>query len=188
MLKAVDDVRAGPSGRGETLGCGRRIWLRQDPRVGRVAAGHLYQPHLRRSLEYEGQEGDTCAIGRIPLQYSKKAQMVFQDPICFPEPPHDGGRHRCRAHRRAMACARNAAAHPSACTSCCETVGIYWRAGQPLRARVFRRPAPAHRHCPRACHSSRSSSYATSPSSALDVSIQSQVINLLKEACRISWA
>ena len=82
------------------------------------------------------------------LPYRRQMQMIYQDPYASLNPRHVGGRYRRRAadhpprriapgtpgaRRRAVRAGRPAAG-----------------ADGPLPARVLRRPAPAHRHRPRA--------------------------------------
>ena len=80
---------------------------------------------------------------------AREMQIVFQDPYSLAQPAHDGRRHRspsrCEIHDLADAGRDRRAGAPS-----CSTRRPRPEHMRPLPARVLRRPAPAHRHRPRA--------------------------------------
>ena len=108
-------------------------------------------------------------------------QIIFQDPYASLNPRmtvRDIVGEALRIHGdRGRATSRTASA------TCLQTVGLL-PSTAPLPARVLRRAAPAHRHRARARAGRPSFIVCDEPVSALDVSIQAQVINLLEDLQR----
>ena len=110
----------------------------------------------------------------------RKIQYIFRDPHSSLNPRmtdqrHPGGAVRHPRHRHATRRARAAAVR------LLEMVGLGAQHLEPLPHSFSGGHAAAHRHCPRACAAAATSSSATNPVSALDVSIQAQILNLLKD-------
>ncbi len=110
------------------------------------------------------------------LALRRRMQIVFQDPFSSLNP---------RTRGRAQTSARRSPSTGLGTGESGATARRHAGAGgprarhlRPLPARVLGRPAPAHRHRPRARAAARLL-VADEPVSALDVSVQAQVINLL---------
>ena len=172
-LKAVDDVTF-KVGHGETLG------LVGESGCGKTTVGRsimrLYEP-TGGSVKFDGVEITDKNI----TQLRRKMQMVFQDPYSSLDPrmtvediigePLDV--HHLYSNRKER---REKILHLM------DLVGLNAEARYPVRPRIFRRPAAAHRYiAPARSRWTRTSSSATKPVSALDVSIQAQVIKLFED-------
>ena len=143
-------MSASRSRRGECLGlvgesgCGKTT-LSQDPHAGArrpIPAASCFNDRgsMVDVLELEGDE-----LMRVPPQ----DPVHLPGPVRLAQPAHDGVRHRRRAadhprHRRRRA--------PRArwCSELMQPGRSRRAAPQPLPAQLLRRPAPAHRHRPRA--------------------------------------
>ena len=125
----------GESGSGKTT-AGRAILRLLEPTGGAIRfegtdITHLDKPALR------------------PLR--RRMRMIFQDPVFQPEPAAEGARHHCRGlrhprHRDQAGSARAGCRLAEPCRPAGGCDGA-------LSARILRRAAPAHRHCP--CAGSR---------------------------------
>ena len=172
-VQAVDglDFEVAP---GRDLVARRRVRMRQDDDGAHVT--RLIEP-TDGTIELEGRDITHWSVGKLrPLR--RDVQMIFQDPYGSLNPRHTVGtivgapfhlqgiktEKGIKRHRPGPARARR----PQP------------RALQPLPARVLGRPAPAHRHRPLA-RAQPKLIVADEPVSALDVSIQAQVINLLED-------
>ena len=123
----------------------------------------------------------TCSTleGDALTAYRRAVQFVFQDPFSSPQSAHDGLRDpdRAAADPRYRHVATNALRAGKATL---DMVGLDRRFVAALSAFVLRRAAPAHRH--RAGARARAAVLlCDEPVSALDVSVQAQVLNLLKD-------
>ena len=101
--------------------------------------------------------------------------------VLLAQPAHDRGATSWASRWTSTICTQTARSATRRSRELLTAGGPEQRPRAPLRARVLRRSASAHRHRARARCTARSSSCATSRSSALDVSIQAQIINTFEE-------
>jgi oligopeptide/dipeptide ABC transporter ATP-binding protein len=173
---------ASPVAEGETLGlvgesgCGKSH--------DRAAVLQLYPKTAGITVEVRPDADLVEAQGRRAApRFRRKMQMIFQDPYASAEPAHDRRQHHReplrstgsprarRSHERVQNLLQRSACQPVLC--------------QPFPARVLGRPAAAHRHRARA-RGEPDFIVCDEPVSALDVSIQAQIINLLARTSRSS--
>jgi len=114
--------------------------------LGRALVG-LYQPDAGSiRLHHEGQWQELLGMPeRQRRALRKDMQMVFQDPYASLNPRHRVGEAIARAYGLWHAAPRSAANRARVAG----TGGVRCRCRAPLSASIFRRPAPAHLHCPR---------------------------------------
>ena len=142
--------------KGETLalvgesGCGKSTVGRCILRLFDITGGQVM---------LDGRRIDDLSVGALrPVR--RRVQVVFQDPFSslnprlrvrdiLAEPMRNFGLAKSARRSRSARCAPDGRGAPAA------------RCGQPLAARVLRRPTPAHRHRPRAWPPSPTSSSAT---------------------------
>ena len=160
----------------------RRKRLRQiDVRAAcvlRLAAGRRRIGRIRRPGRARG------LAARASARCAGSMQMVFQDPDASLEPASAHRRGDRRAAPRAWRSHR-AAAVRSSVARLLDEVGLPRERARSLPARVLRRPAPAHRHRPRA-GARPDLIFADEPVSALDVSVQAQILRLLERCAAIA--
>ena len=113
------------------------------------------------------------------LEARRDLQMIFQDPYSSLNPRHDRAPDARRGARAFIASVR-AAEIDDRVLELLALVGLCPRTHADRHPRALqRRPAPAHRHRPGARRSSRAFIVADEPVSAVDVSVQAQIMNLL---------
>ncbi len=151
----------GESGSGKTT-IGRTV-IRINP----AASGEIL---------YDGERISGRISREKDREVTRKIQMIFQDPMASLNERakvdyivSEGFLIRSVAFPRPTA--KKVAAGPF-------RRGTATGIRQPFSARILRRPAPAHRHRPRAYHEPEFI-IADEPISALDVSIRAQVLNLM---------
>ena len=146
--------------------------------LGRVIVGLL--PATGGRL-IDGQSSPRCAAPRKALwragadrssriPFSLNPRMTVRDIVAEPLRNFDIGVGEDERDRRVVGEALDAVGLRAGCDA--------------LSARILRRPAPAHRHRPRADRAARSFIVRDEPVSALDVSIQAQILNLLQDLQR----
>ena len=176
-------VGAGEGGRRRQLrhrarrdaGPGRRIGLRQvDRRQDRAAADRADRgPHRARRRGHHARSSP-ARCGRT----AGACRSIFQDPYSSLNPRLPAGTIVGEPLENFGIAARRASA-TSGSRALFERVGLRPDAMRKYSARVLRRPAPAAGHRPGARRSIPTLIVADEPVSALDVSVQAQVLNLL---------
>jgi peptide/nickel transport system ATP-binding protein len=157
--------------KGETLGvvgesgCGKSTTARLLLRLFDPTAGEIV---------FDGEPVGSRSLGLT--EFRRQCQMVFQDSYSRLTQAHrrGGGRLRPAGSWRAEAGGHRPRSRPP---RACRAGAASLRGA--LSARAFRRPAPAGGTSPARWRSSRGSSSSTRQSSALDKSVEAQVLNLL---------
>ena len=141
-FRAVDDITLRLR-QGQTIGIVGESRLRKidaRPRPAEAFAGKRPYP-LRKDRHYQSwPQRHAPSAQRVTAGFSRSLWLAFAAP--------DGGRNH---HGRSLR-PRTAALQGRSGSSGDRGIGGSWaRSGgpQPLSARILRRPAPAHRHCPR---------------------------------------
>ena len=172
-VKAADGVSF-------TLRAGETLALLGESGCGKTTTGKA----LLRLIDGAHVSGRAMLLGHDLLAADRRSlqrlrqdiQIVFQDPFASLDPRMRIGDildEGLESLRRGMS-PRERARPPG------RARGPAGRHAQPLSARVFRRPAPAHRHRPRAGGRAKVL-ICDEPTSALDVSVQAQILDLLNE-------
>ena len=169
-------VRARP---GEMLGLVGESGQRQVDGRATASCGSSNRPRARSALA--DATSRTCRDARCG-RCRRELHIVFQDPYSSLNPRMTVRADRRRAAAPAPARPRQGArrARRELFDHCRPPA----RASLPLPARALGRPAPARRARPRAHPSSRSVLVADEPVSALDVSVQASILNLLRDLQR----
>ncbi len=162
--------------RGETLGLVGESDA-ASRRFGRAIL-RLYEPTSGR-IVFDGR--DITAISEADMRdVRRRMQMIFQDPYASLNPRHSVEDHRRASSRPRVASGAEVGARVR---QLLEVVGLPADAASRLPARVLGRSAPADRPCPVA-RAEPELLVCDEPVSALDVSIQAQIINLMEELQR----
>ena len=176
-IKAVDgsDLRH-PSRRDARLvgesGCGKTT-------TGRAIL-QLYRPTSGEMSSSAAVDLCTARIAGELRRARRQMQMIFQDPYASLNPHMQ----RRRDHRPAPRVHRRGGKQrprEARVTELMAKVGLNPSFREPLSARILRRPAAAHRDRPGARDVSPDFIVCDEPISALDVSIQAQIVNLLEQ-------
>ena len=162
-----------------------RRWSANPAAASRRSAAPILRParaDRRRRSCFDGRTSPRLDAQRALRRCAGDMQIVFQDPYASLNPRMTVGDIVAEPLAIARRRARRAARRGS--RELLDRVGLRRRSRRPLPARVLRRPAPAHRHRARARASTRDCIVCDEPVSALDVSIQAQILNLLQDLQR----